>query len=88
MVIHAENNVRECGVGFIVDSTSSKAVTVLTAQTKKQDILQDILKEKKQDISQDFGRRFQYICYALLYLGSILHCVPKTCDHVFDGKLN
>jgi len=25
MVIHAENNVRECGVGFIVDSTSSKA---------------------------------------------------------------
>jgi len=26
MVIHAENNVRECGVSFIVDSTSSKAV--------------------------------------------------------------
>ena len=26
MVIPAENNVRECGVGFIVDSTSSKAV--------------------------------------------------------------
>jgi len=26
MVIHAENNVRECGVGFIVDNTSSKAV--------------------------------------------------------------
>ena len=27
MLIHAENNVRECGVGFIVDSTSSKPVT-------------------------------------------------------------
>jgi len=26
MVIHAENNVKECGVGFIVDRTSSKAV--------------------------------------------------------------
>jgi len=26
MVIHAENNVRKCGVGFIVDNTSSKAV--------------------------------------------------------------
>jgi len=26
MVIHAENNVRECRVGFIVDRTSSKAV--------------------------------------------------------------